>query len=51
VTIPAVRLNHAVLFVADLERSMALHTAAFGAEVVAREPRANAAFLRMTGLR
>ena len=46
-TISAVRLNHAVLFVADLERSLAFYEAAFGVEVVAREPRANAAFLRM----
>ena len=45
--ISAVRLNHAVLFVADLERSLAFYEAAFGVEVVAREPRANAAFLRM----
>jgi catechol-2,3-dioxygenase len=46
-TIQAVRLNHAVLFVADLERSVAFYEAAFGTEIVAREPRANAAFLRM----
>ena len=45
--IAAVRLNHAVLFVADLERSLAFYEAAFGVEIVAREPRANAAFLRM----
>jgi len=45
--IQAVRLNHAVLFVADLERSIAFYQAAFGTEIVAREPRANAAFLRM----
>ncbi|GAA2145478.1 VOC family protein [Nocardioides koreensis] len=46
-TIQAVRLNHAVLYVADLERSIAFYQAAFGVTVVAREPRANAAFLRM----
>ena len=46
-SIAAVRLNHAVLFVSDLERSLAFYEAAFGVEVVAREPRANAAFLRM----
>lgn len=45
--IQAVRLNHAVLFVADLERSIAFYDAAFGTEIVARAPRANAAFLRM----
>jgi catechol-2,3-dioxygenase len=42
-----VRLNHAVLFVADLERSLAFYTGLFGMEVVATEPRANAAFLRL----
>lgn len=46
-TIQAVRLNHAVLFVADLERSIGFYEAAFGTEIVAREPRADAAFLRM----
>jgi catechol-2,3-dioxygenase len=46
-TVNAVRLNHAVLFVADLERSISFYEAAFGTELVAREPRANAAFLRM----
>ncbi|MFA9429142.1 VOC family protein [Egicoccus sp. AB-alg2] len=42
-----VRLNHAVLFVADLERAERFYTQVFGMEVVAREPRANAAFLRL----
>src|SRR5688572_15765803 len=46
-TVSAVRLNHAVLFVSDLERSLAFWTGAFGMEVIAREPRANAAFLRL----
>lgn len=46
-TISPVRLNHAVLFVADLDRSLAFYTDVFGMEVVAREPRANAAFLRL----
>jgi catechol-2,3-dioxygenase len=46
--IPAVRLNHAVLFVADLERSVDFYTSVFGMEVAAREPRARAAFLRLT---
>jgi catechol-2,3-dioxygenase len=45
--IDAVRLNHAVLFVADLERSVAFYEEAFGMTVMAREPRANAAFLRL----
>jgi catechol-2,3-dioxygenase len=42
-----VRLNHAVLFVADLERSEHFYRDVFGMEIVAREPRANAAFLRL----
>jgi catechol-2,3-dioxygenase len=42
-----VRLNHAVLFVADLERAQRFYTEVFGMEVVASEPRANAAFLRL----
>ena len=44
--VPPVRLNHAVLFVADLERAERFYTQVFGMEVAAREPRANAAFLR-----
>lgn len=46
-TISPVRLNHAVLFVADLETSVGFYTRVFGMEVVATEPRANAAFLRL----
>ncbi|HVF19443.1 MAG TPA: VOC family protein [Mycobacteriales bacterium] len=42
-----VRLNHAVLFVAELERSVRFYTDTFGMVVVAREPRADAAFLRL----
>ena len=42
-----IRLNHAVLFVADLERSVRFYHDVFGMEVIAREPRANAAFLRL----
>lgn len=42
-----VRLNHAVLFVADVERAVSFYTETFGMDVVAREPRANAAFLRL----
>ena len=45
--IAAVRLNHAVLFVSDLERSVRFWTEAFDMEVVASEPRANATFLRL----
>lgn len=40
------RLNHAVLFVSDLERSLAFYEGVMGFDVIAREPRANAAFLR-----
>ncbi|HET7901489.1 MAG TPA: VOC family protein, partial [Candidatus Nanopelagicales bacterium] len=46
-TIAAVRLNHAVLYVADLERSVAFYDAAFGMRVIAREPRVPAAFLQL----
>ncbi len=42
-----VRLNHAVLFVADLERSVRFYRDTFGMEVIVRDPRANAAFLRL----
>jgi catechol-2,3-dioxygenase len=42
-----VRLNHAVLFVTDLDRSERFYREVFGMEVVVREPRANAAFLRL----
>ena len=47
-SISPVRLNHAVLFVADLDRSLRFYTEVFGMEVAAREPRANAAFLRLS---
>ena len=43
----SIRLNHAVLFVADLERAVRFYTDTFGMDVIAREPRANAAFLRL----
>ena len=45
--ISPVRLNHAVLFVADLERSVRFYNEVFGMDVVARELRAGAAFLRL----
>ncbi|MQA01289.1 MAG: VOC family protein [Streptosporangiales bacterium] len=44
--IPVRRLNHAVLFVSDLERAVAFYTEAFDMQVAAQEPAANAAFLR-----
>ncbi|MFC8501237.1 VOC family protein [Pedococcus sp. NPDC057267] len=46
-TANAVRLNHAVLFVSDVTRSLDFYQQAFGMDVVAQEPRANAAFLRL----
>ena len=46
-SIAAVRLNHAVLFVTDLQRAVSFYTEAFGMQVVATEPRANATFLRL----
>ncbi|MFC7532446.1 VOC family protein [Actinoplanes sp. GCM10030250] len=42
-----VRLNHAVLFVADLERAEHFYTEVMGMVVTVREPRARAAFLRL----
>lgn len=42
-----VRLNHAVLFVTDLDRAELFYTRVFGMVVAAREPRARAAFLRL----
>lgn len=45
--VPVVRLNHAVLFVSDLERAIEFWTGVLDASVAAREPRANAAFLRL----
>lgn len=42
-----VRLNHAVLFVTDLDRSVDFYSGVFGMEVIALEPRMNAAFLRL----
>lgn len=46
-TIDPVRLNHAVLYVSDLARAEWFYTEVFGMVVAAREPRANAAFLRL----
>ncbi len=46
-TVSPVRLNHAVLFVADLDRSVRFYIEVFAMVVAAREPRANAAFLRL----
>jgi catechol-2,3-dioxygenase len=43
------RLNHAVLFVSELDRAVEFYQGVFGMTVIAREPRANAAFLRAAG--
>ena len=43
------RLNHAVLFVSELDRAVEFYQRVFGMKVIAREPRANAAFLRAGG--
>lgn len=40
------RLNHAVLFVSDLERAVAFYRDVFGFQLVSHEARFNAAFLR-----
>jgi catechol-2,3-dioxygenase len=40
------RLNHAVLFVSDLDRAVKFYQRVLGMKVIAREPGANAAFLR-----
>jgi len=42
-----VRLNHAVLFVADLDRAVRFYTDVFGMELVSREPGIDGAFLRL----
>jgi catechol-2,3-dioxygenase len=47
--IPVQRLNHAVLFVSDLDRAVAFYREAFGFSVVALEPQFRAAFLRAAG--
>lgn len=41
------RLNHAVLFVSHLEPAIDFYTDVLGFEVLSREPRMNAAFLRL----
>ncbi|HJT04633.1 MAG TPA: VOC family protein [Pseudonocardiaceae bacterium] len=43
------RLNHAVLFVSDLDRAVEFYEHVLGMKVIATEPRANAAFLRASG--
>ncbi len=48
--IPVARLNHAVLYVRDLDRSVAFYRRAFGFEEIARE-QGRMAFLRAAGSR
>lgn len=43
------RLNHAVLFVSELDRAVDFYQRVLGMTVIASEPRANAAFLRAAG--
>ncbi len=47
--IPVRRLNHAVLFVSDVERSARFWTSAFDMEIAAEIDQANAIFLRLRG--
>jgi catechol-2,3-dioxygenase len=42
-----VRLNHAVLFVADVDRAARFYVDVFGMEIVFQEPGLNGAFLRL----
>lgn len=46
-SVSPVRLNHAVLFVADIDRAVDFYTTVFGMELIAREPEVNGAFLRL----
>ncbi|AQA01348.1 glyoxalase [Mycobacterium sp. MS1601] len=46
-SVSPVRLNHAVLFVADVDRAVTFYTAVFGMNVVSHEARLGAAFLRL----
>jgi len=45
-TVAPVRLNHAVLFVADLDRAVDFYTGVFGMDIVAHEEQLGAVFLR-----
>jgi catechol-2,3-dioxygenase len=46
-TVSPVRLNHAVLFVADVDRATRFYTGVFGMTIVSQEPGVNGAFLRL----
>lgn len=45
--IPAVRMNHAVLYVSDVQRSKRFWTSALDMEVVSEVPQAQAVFLKL----
>jgi len=47
--VPPLSLNHAVLFVSDLERARSFYTDVLGFTIAASEERFNAAFLRAPG--
>ena len=47
--IPVRRLNHAVLYVRDIDQAVDFYTTAFSFEVMGRIPQAHAAFLRAAG--
>lgn len=47
--VPTLHLNHAVLFVSDLTRTLDFYTDVLGFTIAAREDRMNAAFLRAPG--
>ena len=46
-TVSPIRLNHAVLFVADVDRAVDFYIDVFGMDVVTREAAMSAAFLRL----
>jgi catechol-2,3-dioxygenase len=46
-SVSPVRLNHAVLFVADVDRAVRFYTEVLGMELIAREDGVNGAFLRL----
>lgn len=46
-SVSPVRLNHAVLFVTDLDRSVRFYTEVFGMQIVSEESELGAAFLRL----
>lgn len=49
IAVPSLNLNHAVLFVSDIQQSKSFYTDVLGFTVAADEERMNAAFLRAPG--